>query len=175
MKKVAVLFADGTEEIEGLTPVDILRRADLSCDIVSVTGEYPVGSHGITIKADNLIEKVDMEEYDAVVIPGGMPGAVNISSNFSAVRFIKKMVNEGKLVTAICASPAVVLARHDLLKGKKATCFPADDFITSIKFDGEYTGADVQIDGNLITANGPKSAMEFSFAICKALGAEPKI
>ena len=175
MKKVAVFFADGTEEIEGLTPVDILRRAEVECDIVSVSGEYPIGSHGITIKADKLIEQAVADEYDAVVIPGGMPGAVNISSNFSAVRFIKKMVENAKLVAAICASPAVVLARHDLLGGKKATCFPADDFITSIKFDGEYTGADVEVDGNLITANGPKSAMEFSLKICKALGLEPKI
>ena len=175
MKKIAVIFANGTEEIEGLTPVDILRRAEAHCDTVSVSGEYPIGSHGVTIKADRLIEEVNADDYDAVVIPGGMPGAVNISSNFSAMLFIKKMVQSGKVVASICASPAVVLARHDLLNGKKSTCFPAEDFITAVKFDGEYTGANVEIDGNLITSNGPKSAMEFSLAICDALGLDPKI
>lgn len=175
MKKIAVLFANGTEEIEGITPVDVLRRAGATCDVVSVSGEYPVGSHGITIKAEILIENIDGDSYDAVVIPGGMPGAVNISSNFFAVRFIKKMVDSGKLVCAICASPAVVLARHDLLHGKKATCYPAEDFISSIKFDGEYTGASVERDGNLITANGPKSAMDFSIEIVKALDLTPAI
>ena len=175
MKKIAVIFANGTEEIEALTPVDVLRRAEVDCDIVSVSGEYPTGSHGISVKADRLIEEVVSDDYDCVVIPGGMPGAVNISSNFSAMMFIKKMAQSGKVVASICASPAVVLARHDLLNGKKATCFPAEDFITAVKFDGEYTGANVEKDGNLITANGPLSAMEFSFAICDALGIKPKI
>ena len=175
MKKIAVILANGTEEIEGITPIDVLRRAGATCDVVSVSGEYIAGSHGITVKADMLIENIDVDGYDAVVIPGGMPGAVNISSNFHAVRFIKKMVDSGKVVAAICASPAVVLARHDLLHGKKATCYPAEDFISSINFDGEYTGADVECDGNLITANGPRAAMEFSLEIAKVLGLTPAI
>lgn len=170
--KIAVFIANGTEEIEALTPVDVLRRAGADVDIVSVNGEYPKGSHGIVVKADKVIEDLDFSTYDAVVIPGGMPGATNISENALAVKAIKAMNGENKLVAAICASPAVVLKRHGVIDGKKATCYPADAFIGELS-DG-YTGSDVEEDGNVITANGPKSAMKFSLAICNKLGLNPK-
>ncbi len=170
MKKIALLFAYGTEEIEGLTPVDILRRAGAKCDIVSVGKEFLTGSHNIVIKADKLVNDVDKTEYDAVIIPGGMPGATNIASNKDALSLIEYAVKNGKLVASICASPAVVLASNGLLKDKKATCYPASQFIDMM---GEnYTGADVEIDGNFITANGPKSAFKFSLEIVKYLGLE---
>ncbi len=168
MVKVAVLFADGTEEIEGITPVDVLRRAGAECDIVSVGGEYITGSHGITIKADKLIDKIDIKLYDAVVIPGGMPGATNIANNQNAIELIKHLIEKGKLVSAICASPAVVLAQNDLLIAKSATCFHADCF-TSV-LGQNYTGKEVEISDNFITADGPKSALKFSLAIAKYLG-----
>lgn len=170
MKKIALLFADGTEEIEGLTPVDILRRAGAKCDIVSVGKEFLTGSHGIVIKADKLVRDIDKTEYDAVVIPGGMPGATNIADSKDAISLLDYAVKNDKLVASICASPAVVLANNGFLKGKKATCYPASQFIDMM---GEnYTGADVEIDKNLITANGPKSAFKFSLEIVKALGLE---
>ncbi len=167
MVKVAVLFADGTEEMEGITPVDVLRRAGAECDIVSVGGEYIQGSHGITIKADKLINKIDMFSYDAVVIPGGMPGATNIAQNEKAIELIKHIISKGKLVAAICASPAVVLAKNDLLLATSATCFHADCFTSEL--GQNYTGKDVEISGNFITADGPKSAVKFSLAIAKYL------
>jgi 4-methyl-5(b-hydroxyethyl)-thiazole monophosphate biosynthesis len=172
MKKIAILFSNGTEEIEALTPVDVLRRAGVSGDLVSVSGVYPVGSHGIIVKADKLIEEITLSDYDGVVIPGGMPGAVNISECERAVNGIKKLLEEDKLVCAICASPAVVLADNGLLKVAKATCYPAPQFIKSL---GEkYTASDVEVCGNVITANGPKSAMAFSLAICDYLKVAPK-
>ncbi len=167
MKKIAVLFADGTEEMEGITPVDVLRRAGAECDIVSVGGEYLTGSHGITIKADKLIKDIDICSYDAVVIPGGMPGATNIAQSEKAIELIKHIINKGKLVAAICASPAVVLAQNDLLIARNATCFHADCF-TSV-LGKNYTGKDVEICDNFITADGPKSALKFSLAIAKYL------
>ena len=167
MVKVAVLFADGTEEMEGITPVDVLRRAGAECDIVSVGGEYIQGSHGITIKADKLISNIDMRSYDAVVIPGGMPGATNIAQNEKAIELIKHIISKGKLVAAICASPAVVLAKNDLLLVTSATCFHADCFTSEL--GQNYTGKDVEISGNFITADGPKSAVKFSLAIAKYL------
>lgn len=170
--KIAVLFANGTEEIEGLTPVDVFRRCGVDCEIVSVSGKTPVGSHGISITADALIEDVFNNTYDAVVIPGGMPGATNISQNKNAVTLIKKMVDSGKIVAAICASPAVVLGEHNLIGDNKATCYPAESFINTL--GSAYTGASVEVSGNLITANGPKSAMDFSLAVCKALKITPK-
>ena len=172
MKKIAILFADGTEEIEGLIPVDILRRAGAKCDIVSVGGEYLKGSHDIVIKADKLVGEIDRTEYDAVVIPGGMPGATNIANNKDAISHIEYAVKKEKLIASICASPAVVLSDNGFIKGKKATCYPAKQFVDMM---GEsYTGADVEIDENLITANGPKSAFNFALEIVKYLGLEIK-
>ena len=101
MITVAVLFADGTEEIEALTPVDLLRRAGVFCDLVSVSGAFPVGSHNIAVKADLTLENVNFSDYSGIVIPGGMPGATNISNCQKAVSDIKKADKDGKLVGAI--------------------------------------------------------------------------
>jgi len=171
--KVAVIFANGTEEIEALTPVDVIRRAGGDCKIISVSGEFPTGSHGIVIKADKVVEDVDFNVFDAIVIPGGMPGAVNISNNKKVVCAIKDALKNDKVVASICASPAVVLANNGLIKGKRVTCYPANDFIKMLD-DNIYTNKEVECDENLITANGPKSAMEFSYKICQLLGLNPK-
>lgn len=173
MKKIAVIFSNGTEEIEAFTPVDVLRRTGAQCDIVSVSGEYPVGSHGITVKADKTDSEFDMDLYDAIVIPGGMPGAEIISKNDIIIDALKKAFNDGKVVASICASPAVVLANNGFIDGKKATCYPAPSFIQMMR-PANYTGSDVERDGLLITANGPKSAMKFALEICCALGLTPK-
>ena len=175
MKKIAVIFANGTEELEALTPVDLLRRCrDTVCDIVSICGEMPIGSHNIVVKADKLIDDFCMDEYDAIVIPGGMPGAVNISQNQKVVESLKQAFNDGKIVASICASPSVVLAHHGLIEGKKVTCYSFKDFVDEFK-NSQYTGKNLQVDGNLITANGPESAFEFAMEIAKSLGLTPKL
>ncbi len=172
MKNICVFIADGSEEIEALTPVDVLRRAGANVDIVSVNGEYVTGSHGIVVKADKRVDKAELGHYDCLVIPGGMPGATNIASNKKAVLGIGMAIDSGKLVCAICASPAVVIAGNGLLGYKKATCYNAPDFVKAL---GEnYTGKDVEKDRNLITANGPKSALAFSLEIAGELGLKPK-
>ena len=172
MKKIAVIIANGTEEIECLTPVDVLRRANVGVDLISVSGEYPQGSHQITIKADKLVEDVDFSVYDGIVIPGGMPGATNIAENSAVVSALKDLKKQGKLVASICASPAVVLKDKGVIQNEKATCYPAIDFVNTL--GKNYTGNDLEIDGNVITANGPKSAMKFALAICEFLGVNPK-
>jgi 4-methyl-5(b-hydroxyethyl)-thiazole monophosphate biosynthesis len=172
MKKVAVILSNGTEEIEGITPVDILRRAGAEVTTVSIFDSEIVGSHGIRIKTDAIIEDFNFDNLDAIVIPGGMPGAKYISENSAVVGAIKKMLEKGKVVAAICASPAVVLAANGLIDGKTATCYPAKAFIETMSVCS-YTGAEVERDGNLITANGPRSAMAFSIEIAKALGLTP--
>lgn len=170
--KVAVLIANGSEEIEALTPVDVLRRAQAQVDLISVSGEKVIGSHGIVISADKQSNEVDFSEYSAIVVPGGMPGAVNIANDEKVILALKKAKNDGRLIASICASPAVVLANNGLLKVKKATCYPAQQFISSL---GEkYTGADVEVCDNIITANGPKSAMAFALSICKYLNLDAK-
>ena len=173
MLKVAVIFADGTEEIEAITPADVLKRAGIGCDIVSVSGNYPTGSHNITVKADCLAENFDMRDYDGIVIPGGMPGAVNISENKKVLEALKYAFENGKLVASICASPAVVLAKNGFIKGKRATCYPAANFLSLMK-DTQYTAEDVTIDSSLITANGPRAAMKFATAICEYFRLPPK-
>ena len=174
MKDIAVIFANGTEEIEALTVVDVLRRADVKVDIISINGKYPTGSHKIVVKADKTVESTDFSGYDGIVIPGGMPGATNISMNNQVISAIKKCFENNKMVASICASPAVVLGEHRLIDGKKVTCFPAEQFIKTLS-NSVYTGKDVETDGNLITANGPKSAMAFSLKICEYLNVVPKI
>ncbi|MBE7086678.1 MAG: DJ-1/PfpI family protein [Clostridiales bacterium] len=173
MIKAIVLISDGSEEIESVTPIDVLRRAGVTVDVASVTGLNIVGSRGIKIQADKLVCDVDFADYDCVVVPGGMPGARIISENALAVKGIKEALFGGKVVGAICASPAVVLGENNLLGGKSATCFPAPDFIKVL--GDRYTGKDVEVDGNLVTANGPLSAMEFALKLCEVLKVQPKL
>ena len=171
--KIAVLFSNGTEELEALTPVDVLKRAGVEVDIISVCGELPVGSHDIKVKCDYLLTDVSLSNYDGIIIPGGMPGAQIISENGIVLSSLKDFFKEDKLVASICASPAVVLAKNGLINGRKATCYPLDTFIKLMAVT-DYQQKNVVIDGNLITANGPKSAFDFSFAICDYLGVTPK-
>lgn len=174
MKKIAVLISDGTEEIEVITPIDLLRRAGVICDVFSVCEKQIKGSHQITIVADKLIDDLDGNDYDGIVIPGGMPGAKIIAQNQKAMKEIGEMAKKGKLVSAICASPAVVLSANGIINGKKATCYPFIDFTEQLKSTCDYIQEDVVVDGNIITANGPRSAMKFALAICNSLNVEPK-
>ena len=168
--KIALLFADGTEEIEALTPFDYLVRGGAKCEIISLSGEIINGSHGIKVKADKLIKDLDMADYDGIIVPGGSIGSVTISENAKAIKEIETAIKGGKMVASICASPAVVLAGKKLVSGKKLTCYPADKFIDIVGKDNTYTGADVEIDGNVITANGVRSSDKFGIAICEYLG-----
>lgn len=173
MIRVAVLIANGSEEIETLTPVNVIRRCGAECELVSVSEKAVVGSRGIKIVADKTVDEIKASDYDGVVVPGGMPGAVNISNCKVANEIITTLFDSGKLVASICASPAVALSKLGITDGKKVTCYPSENFISLLK-NSVFTNKDVQVDGNLITANGPKSAMDFSIEICKYLNLEPK-
>lgn len=171
--KIAVFFASGMEELEALTPVDVLRRAAALVTTISISDELSViGSHGIKIFADTVIDKTDVEAFDAYVLPGGMPGATNLSNTPKLISALKNAVKDKKLVSAICASPAVVLAKHGLIKDHKATCYPAPEFVNAL--GSSYLNEDVVLSNNIITANGPKSAFKFSLEICKYLNLVPK-
>lgn len=173
MLKIAVLVADGSEEIETLTPVDVFRRCEgVECDLISVSGKKPTCSHGVRLVADKELTAVNLTDYDAVIIPGGMPGATNIAKEQTVISALKKMRDNGKLIASICASPAVVLAGNNLLGEQKATCYPAPAFVQTL--GDNYTGSDVEISDGLITANGPKSALKFALAVCQALEISPK-
>lgn len=173
MKKIAVFLANGCEEIEALTPVDVLRRAGAVCDTVSVCDRYVTGSHGIIFKADKLLDEFNENDYDAIILPGGMPGAKILGECSLVIRTVESFDAQHKIIGAICAAPAVVLGMNGLSVGRKVTCYPSDSFINVLE-GADYTGNNVETDQNLITANGPKSAMQFSLEICASLGLNPQ-
>lgn len=162
MSKINVFFANGHEEIEGLTVIDILRRAGLEVDIVSITGTLEVtGSHHITIKADRLIDDVDFDNGDMIVLPGGLPGTNNLADCTKLTEQIVKYNEEKKMLAAICAAPSV-FGQLGILEGKSATCYPG--------FEDKLTGAVCLNSGvvkcqKIITANGMGTAIDFALTI----------
>lgn len=169
MSKIAICMAPGCEEIEGLAVVDILRRANMTIDMISITDSLEVtGSHHVTFMADRLLADVDWNAYDGIVLPGGIPGTPNLGACKGVTDTIKQFAKQGKLVAAICAAPGV-LGQNGLLEGKKATSYPG--------FDEEMMGCvylqdNVVVDGNLITSRGMGTAIDFSLAIVAYLSDE---
>ena len=169
MSKIAVFFADGCEEIEGLTVVDMLRRANLDVVSVSVTGSREVhGSHNITFFADTTFEEAAVDTFDGAILPGGAVGTENLGAHKGVVSVVKKFAEEGKLVGAICAAPSV-LGANGILQCRRATCHPG--------WEDKLIGADVAFenavtDGNLITSRGMGTSIDFSLAIIAKLADE---
>lgn len=164
MSKIGIFMADGCEEIEGLTVVDIVRRAKMEIVMISITGKKEVtSSHGVTFLADAIAEETGYEDLDGIVLPGGMPGTTHLLENEIVNAVIRKFAGEGKLVAAICAAPSV-LGAAGLLEGKHATCHPG--------FEEKLTGAttsedEVVRDGNIITSRGMGTAIPFAFEIVR--------
>ncbi|MDR0495117.1 MAG: DJ-1/PfpI family protein [Treponema sp.] len=171
-KKAIVLLAEGFEEVEAVTPIDYLRRAGIAVTIAAVGGSAADGSlsvkgaRGITLNADtflcDIIQKGETAAFDAVIIPGGMPGAANITASRESCSLITEMAAAGKLVCAICASPAVVLAPLGLLSGKKFTCYPGMEEKVQ---NGKWTDERVAIDGVIVTSRSAGTAGEFAVSI----------
>ncbi|MFH1791995.1 MAG: DJ-1 family glyoxalase III [Candidatus Omnitrophota bacterium] len=164
-KKAVVILADGFEEIEAVTCVDVLRRASVEV-VVAGLGAKHTGSRGLIVTPDTTIDRIE-PDFDAVVLPGGMPGATNLAASEPARKLITDTAKKGGIVAAICASPAVVLAPLGILDNKKATCYPG----MQQKFGPKtaYTETAVVTDANVITSRGPATAMEFALAIASAL------
>lgn len=159
---VYVMLADGFEEIEALTVVDVLRRAGIETHSVSIThSNEVVGAHGITVVADDLFTDVNLATCELVVLPGGMPGATNLRADESLCAVLKERAEKDLPIAAICAAP-FILGELGILKGRHATCYPG--FETKLK-GAYFSGESVERDRNLITANGPAAAMNFALAI----------
>lgn len=171
MNRVYVFLADGFEEIEGLTPVDILRRAGADVCTVSVTGEKVIhGSHKIDITADALFEETDFSNADLLVLPGGMPGTKYLGAHSGLAKLLVEADEKGTGIAAICAAPSV-LGDLKLLQGKNAVCYPG--------FEEHLDGASVSengtvTDGNITTARGMGVAVPFSLELVKRLFGEKK-
>ncbi|MBT3275702.1 MAG: DJ-1 family protein [Spirochaetales bacterium] len=165
MKKTIVVLADGFEEVEAVTPIDFLRRADCDVTIAGLKGGAVIGAHGIEIRTDRPIGECGAD-FDAVVLPGGMPGAENLAASGEVIDLVKRIFKSGGLVSAICAAPAVVLAPNGFLDGKMATCYPG--FETRFG-DTEFSSDRVVRDGNVITSRGAGTAAEFAVEIVRYL------
>ncbi|MDD3225047.1 MAG: DJ-1/PfpI family protein [Clostridium sp.] len=165
MSKVLLFLADGFEEIEALTVVDVLRRADIKCDMCSIKDEFVDGTHGIKVKADLNLNGVKTEEYDAVVLPGGMPGAENLRQNKSVIETVKKFNEDKKIVAAICAAP-IVLNEAGIIKNKVITSYP--DFKDKLTCK-KYVEEKVFEDGNIITSRGPATAIYFALKLVEKI------
>ena len=169
MKNICILLADGFEEIEALTVSDIMRRANLTCDLVSIGEKQVKSSHGLVVQADKLF--VESMEYDLVVIPGGIPGATNLRDDERVIKFIKRQNKEGKLIGAICAGP-IVLGKAGITEGINMTSYPGyEDEMPNC----EYLEESVVVDGNIVTSRGPATSMEFSCKLLEKLGYENKV
>lgn len=157
--KIAIFLADGFETCEGLITVDMLRRASLAIDTISMNETLEVTtSHGIRLFADRLFSDFDEEEYDVLIMPGGKAGTANLESNERLKAVYAKHFEKGELTCAICAAPSI-LGHMGILKGKKYTCFPTFD---EASFNGEYQNELAVTDDNLITGRGMGATIEFA-------------
>lgn len=165
-KKVLVILAEGFEEIEALTPVDLLRRAGALVTIAGLNSLTVKGSHSINVNCDITIHEASLDAYDAVIIPGGMPGSTNLAASDEVTSRVLNTFSKGALVAAICAAPAVVLGPLGVLEGKNAVCYPGFE-----KYSPESNFINKQVcrDGNLITARGAGCAFEFGLEIVSYL------
>ena len=160
---ICVFLANGFEEIEALTPVDFLRRCELDVKMIGVGDPVVTGSHGISVVCDLTAPELPLEQVEAVILPGGMPGTLNLENSLVVRATIEHCVSEGKLVAAICAAPSI-LGHMGLLEGKKATCFPGfEEQLTG----AEYVNAPVVRDGNILTSKGAGTASPFAFALAE--------
>ena len=155
---VIVLLADGFEEIEALTPVDVLRRVGLDVKTVGMNGKIVCGSHSIPVICDLVPEEVELSAVSLAIFPGGMPGAENLNAHPFTDKVINAVTQNGGRLAAICAAP-LVFGRRGLLMGKRATCYPG--------FEGELVGAlledgGVVTDGNITTAKGMGVSLKFA-------------
>jgi len=169
-KRIAVILAEGFEEGEAITIVDILRRAGFTCDTVGLLAETVTGSHSITIKTDKILSS-EIENYDMIVLPGGMPGAANLRDSDALIKIIKTMYHKNKFVGAMCAGP-IVLERAGLLDGHNYTAYPG--YEKRIVSTGTFLQDIVVIDNNLITSRGPATVYEFAYTLVDQLGGDSK-
>lgn len=162
---VLIPVAEGTEELEAVTLIDLLRRAGVEVTVASLSGQPVTCSRGVRLVPDCSLDAALEQEYDAVVLPGGLPGADHLAADERLRRLIQHMHQERRLVGAICAAPKA-LVRAGVLDGRQATSFPG-----VLEAEGHGPGLDRPVvrDGNVFTSRGPGTAMDFALAIIEAL------
>lgn len=166
MSKLYIFIAEGTEEVECLTTVDLLRRAGVEVVLVSITDKKEVmTSHKVLVTADAIFSECDFSDGDALFVPGGVPGVPNLTAFAPLLDLIREYNAAGKIVAAVCAGPSV-LGAAGILEGKKATCFPGwEDKLTG----ATYTASGVTVDGNIFTGRGLGFSIDLGIALIAAM------
>jgi protein deglycase len=165
MARAAVLLAEGFEEIEAITIIDVLRRGEVETKIIGVTGELVAGNHGIAVRCDLRVDQASDGRWDLVALPGGMPGAGTLRDDPRVIAMIRHQSELGGLLGAICAAP-IALAKAGVLEGRRATSYPSfKDQLGAVT----YAEDDVVIDRGVITSRGPSTALPFALALLEAL------
>lgn len=169
MARVAVCLADGFEDVEAVTPIDLLRRAGVEVVVAGVTGKEVTGSRGVRIVTDALLADLSPEDFDGMVLPGGMPGSSNLAASDEVRAWLSHCMKAGKTIGAICAAPAVVLGKAGLLEGRRFTCYPGMEKEVE---GGTWEPSPVVKDGNLITSRGVGTAGLFGLELVRAFAGE---
>jgi len=163
MKTSYIFLADGFEEVEALTCVDVLRRAGMPVTTVSINdGPAATGAHGVTVMADSVFDDNDYSDAEWLVLPGGVPGAPNLAAHEALCAVLKAQHGRGGKVAAICASPAVVLEPLGIIDDRDAVCYPGMEVLTG---NVKWGDTPVAVDGNVVTGNGPAAAAAFALTI----------
>ncbi len=171
MKKIAIFFAEGFEEIEGLAVVDVCRRCGIHIDMVSVTEEKQViGSHNIKVETDKTFLQVNFDEYDMLVLPGGLKGTQGLEAHEGLMAQIDAFYTSGKYIAAICAAPSI-FGHRGILKGRKACSYPT--FVSHLE-GAQVTAGPVEISDNVITSRGMGTALDFALAISRVFVGKEK-
>jgi len=157
--RVMVPLANGFEEIEAFTVVDVLRRARIKVDMIGVIGSVIQSKHGVKVIVDRTLNQINPEDYDAIILPGGSPGYQNLGRSAKLMEILKTFNSQNKLIGAICGAPTI-LAKEGLLDNKRATVYPGHEKILPYPRDGT-----VVVDGNIITSQGPGTAIDFALKI----------
>ena len=165
MKSAVILLAEGFEEIEAITIIDVLRRGSVKCDICSIRDRKVIGAHKIKIKVDILLSEIEVDSYDAVILPGGMPGAKNLKEDSRVIDILKRFKIKNKIIGAICAAP-IVLKEAGIIIDKTITSYP--DFKDELS-ESNYSEDIVTNDGNIFTSRGPATAIYFALELLKQL------
>ncbi len=171
MKTNYVFLADGFEEVEAMTSIDVMRRAGMTVVTVSINeGVAVTGAHGVTVMADSMFDDNDYSDAEWLVLPGGVPGAPNLAAHEGLCELLNQHDENGGKIGAICASPAVILAPMGLLMGRRAVCYPGMEAdIEGINWGDES----VAVDGNIVTGNGPAAAASFALTmVAESLGGD---
>ncbi len=170
MSKVLIPLANGFEDIEAVTIVDVLRRGGVEAVTASIHDERDVRSaHGVTMRADTRLDEVEDEDFDAIVLPGGGEGTANLKSCETLIERLRRQKEEGRLLCAVCAAPTVLVAAEVLDPETQITCYPT----CQMELDRPWTPSPVVADGPFITGQAPGTAMLFALVVLQALAGPP--